>query len=430
VPHTYTLMSSQPSLKLVGYASFKRSNPKTDKFGVKRFHHIEFVAGDALNVSRRWALGLGMALVAKSDQSTGNSTYASYVMQTNDVKIVFTAPYAASTDKSQSKIAHPRFDVAKTQAFFSKHGVAASAIGIEVENAEEAYRIAVENGAIGWTEPTTLVNESTGAKAVVSEVQLYLKGDVALRFISFSQGYDQPFLPGYETVKEGSPRLNYGIKRIDHAVGNVHELIPQIEYVAKFTGFHEFAEFTAADVGTVNSGLNSMVLASNNELVLLPFNEPTFGTKRKSQIQTYLEQNDGEGLQHLALKTDDIFATMRNLKSASKYGGFEYMPPASDSYYDNLPAKIGDTLTPEQYKEIRELGLLADKDDQGVLLQIFSKPCSDRPTFFVEIIQRIGCMVKNEQGEEEQKGGCGGFGKGNFSELFKSIEDYERILAC
>merc|ERR1712093_913843 len=162
-------------------------------------------------------------------------------------------------------------------------------------------------------------------------------------------------------------------------------------------------------------GLNSMVMASNNEMVLLPFNEPTFGTKRKSQIQTYLEQNDGEGLQHLALKTDDIFDTM---------------PPASPAYYKNLPDKIGDALTPDQYKELEELGLLADKDDQGVLLQIFTKPCSDRPTFFIEIIQRIGCMTKNQKGEEEQTGGCGGFGKGNFSELFKSIEDYEKTLTC
>lgn len=416
--------------KLVGYANFKRNNPMTDKFAVKKFDHIEFYSGDALNVSRRWALALGMALVAKSDQSTGNSTYASYVMQSHDIKLVFTAPYTAAGDKSQSKIAHPQFDTAKAQAFFNKHGVAASAVGIEVEDAAEAYRIAVENGAVSIAEPATLVNEATGAKAVVSEVLLYTKGDVALRFISFSEGYDHPFLPGYETVTDQGPRLNYGIKRIDHAVGNVHNLIEQIDYVAKITGWHEFAEFTAEDVGTVDSGLNSMVMASNNEMVLLPFNEPTFGTKRKSQIQTYLEQNDGEGLQHLALKTDDIFATMRKLKAATNLGGFDFMPPASPAYYKNLPEKIGDVLTPDQYKELEELGLLADKDDQGVLLQIFTKPCSDRPTFFIEIIQRIGCMTKNQKGEEEQTGGCGGFGKGNFSELFKSIEDYEKTLTC
>ncbi len=265
---------------------------------------------------------------------------------------------------------------------------------------------------------------------VYSEIQIYLKSTVALRFLSFSKGYKKPFLPGYHNVKDAHP-LNYGIIRADHGVGNVHVLLEQVHYLAKATGFHEFAEFVAEDVGTVDSGLNSMVLASNNEMVLLPINEPTFGTKRKSQIQTYLEQNDGEGLQHLALKTDDIFHTMRLMRKATQFGGFEFMPAPSAQYYKNLPEKIGDILTPEQYKELEELGLLADKDDQGVLLQIFTKPTGDRPTFFFEIIQRIGCMEKDEETQEiVQKGGCGGFGKGNFSELFKSIEDFERTLAC
>lgn len=423
--------------RLVGYANFKRHNPKTDKFGVHRFHHIEFYAGDALNVSRRWALALGLSLVAKSDQSTGNAVYASYVMQSHDLRLVFTAPYApasatapAQSGDHMSKVPLQHFSASKAQAFFAKHGVAAYAIGIEVDDATQAYKLAVENGAESFLEPLVLHDEATGGRAVVAEVKIYTKGEVALRFVSFSDGYSKPFLPAYETVTDAPPRLNYGLKRVDHAVGNVHKLYDQVDYFAKFTGFHEFAEFTAADVGTVDSGLNSMVLASNNEMVLLPFNEPTFGTKRKSQIQTYLEQNDGEGLQHLALKTDDIFATMRKMKAATNLGGFDFMPPASPSYYKDLPKKIGNSLTPEQYKELEELGLLADKDDQGVLLQIFTKPCSDRPTFFIEIIQRIGCVEKNSQGEEEQKGGCGGFGKGNFSELFKSIEDYEKTLAC
>lgn len=186
--------------------------------------------------------------------------------------------------------------------------------------------------------------------------------------------------------------LCYGLQRLDHAVGNTDNLLEAVNYIAGFTGFHEFAEFTAADVGTVDSGLNSMVLANNNEYVLLPVNEPTFGTKRyvwlsgvhrvctrvaprmgapslithhsKSQIQTYLEQNEGPGLQHLALKTDDIVTTMREMRQRSACGGFEFMPRASDEYYRKLPDKIGDALTPQQYEEIEQLGILADKDDQ------------------------------------------------------------------
>ena len=179
-----------------------------------------------------------------------------------------------------------------------------------------------------------------------------------------------------------------------------------------------------------------MVLANNSEFILLPVNEPTFGTKRKSQIQTYLEQNGGPGLQHLALKTDDIFATVREMRRhGGGRGGFEFQKPASADYYAKLPERIGaDALTKEQFEMVQELGLLVDKDDQGVLVQIFTKPLGDRPTVFIEIIQRIGCMreVKDPIAEGktkvEQAAGCGGFGKGNFSELFKSIENYERTL--
>jgi len=246
-----------------------------------------------------------------------------------------------------------------------------------------------------------------------------------------------------------SPPRSYGLQRLDHAVGNVHDLQATLDYITQATGFHQFAEFTAEDVGTVDSGLNSTVLASNNEFVILPVNEPTFGTPRKSQIQTYLEQNEGPGLQHLALKTDDIFSTLRAMRERTSCGGFSFMPKASDRYYRNLYNKVGDILTLEQYKEVEELGILVDRDDQGVLLQIFTQPVSDRPTVFLEVIQRIGCMTPVATAEEEdlpveentidsapnatpifsQAGGCGGFGKGNFGELFKSIEDYERTLA-
>jgi len=133
--------------------------------------------------------------------------------------------------------------------------------------------------------------------------------------------------------------------------------------MAGMTGFHEFAEFTAEDVGTVDSGLNSMVLASNNERVLLPVNEPTYGTPRKSQIQTYLEHNNGAGVQHLALTCENIFETLKHLRAASALGGFELMDSPGDKYYDELPQRIGDSVTEEQYAKAREYGLLIDKDD-------------------------------------------------------------------
>eukprot|EP00897_Mesotaenium_endlicherianum_P000821 jgi/Mesen1/1073/ME000123S00247 len=411
--------------ELVGFKNFKRQNPKSDKFDVERFHHIEFYCGDATNVYRRFLWGLGMQLIAKSDQTTGNQSYCSYVLKSNDLIFTFTAPYAAALERKDDVKPLPHFNSEKARDFFAKHGLGVRAVGVKVKDAQEAYDTSVKNGAIGVAEPMHITDKNTGGKAVVSEVQLY--GDVVLRFVSL-HGYDGPFLPNYEPVEVSSKQMSYGVTRLDHAVGNVPKLLDAIKYVAKFTGFHEFAEFTAEDVGTLDSGLNSMVLASNNEMVLLPMNEPTFGTKRKSQIQTYLEHNEGAGLQHLALKTADIFTTLREMRLRTPIGGFSFMPRPGAKYYKDLPERVGSSLTVEQLKECEELGILVDKDDQGVLLQIFTEPIGDRPTMFIEIIQRVGCMEKDANGLEYQKGGCGGFGKGNFAALFKSIEDYEKTL--
>lgn len=269
---------------------------------------------------------------------------------------------------------------------------------------------------------------STGTSQTLSEVALY--GRVVLRFVSGS--FSKPYpMEGYEPVTRGST-MSFGIRRLDHAVGNVPNLLQTVNDIMAFTGFHEFAEFTADDIGTVESGLNSMVLANNNERVLLPVNEPVTGTKRQSQIQTYLDFNGGPGVQHLALKTDDIIFTLTEMRKASEMGGFELMERPSQNYYQTLPERIGHVLTQQQYEDIEKLGILADKDDQGVLLQIFTKPIAERPTIFLEIIQRVGCEIRvtDEDGGEklEQSGGCGGFGKGNFSELFKSIEEYEKTI--
>lgn len=409
---------------LVGHAAFKRDNPLSDRFEVLAFDHVEFWCGDALNTSRRFGYGLGMTLVAKSDQGTGNMHFASYVMRSNALTFTFTAPYSLAAPKETSQPPLDWYNQETAYDFLKKHGLAVRAVGLRVANAEHAFAESVAHGGRPVQPPTRLLDAATKTSFTVAEVELY--GDVVLRYVSGD--FQGPYLPGYERVL-GGPTVSYGLQRLDHAVGNVHELIPAIDYIAGFTGFHEFAEFVAEDVGTVDSGLNSMVLASNNEMVLLPVNEPTFGTKRKSQIQTYLEQNEGPGLQHLALKTDDIFHTLREMRSRSDIGGFDFMPAPSSEYYKSLPGKIGDVLTAEQYAECEELGILVDKDDQGVLLQIFTKPLGDRPTVFIEIIQRL-CEVEPEAGgtPAEEVGGCGGFGKGNFSELFKSIERYETDL--
>ncbi|KAF5175717.1 4-hydroxyphenylpyruvate dioxygenase [Thalictrum thalictroides] len=422
-------IDADSKLKLNGFSSFVHHNPKSDLFPVQHFHHVEFWCSDATNSAHRFSWGLGMPIVAKSDLSTGNMVHASYLLCSGELNFLFTAPY--SSDIAGNDMIHtasiPTFHHSLAQSFSAAHGLAVRAVGVQVEDAKLAFNVSVANGAKPSSSPINL-----DENVVMSEVLLY--GDVVLRYLSFKSTKTNStsciFLPGFETVEEtySSQGLDFGLRRLDHVVGNVPDLAKALAYVSKFTGFHEFAEFTAEDVGTGESGLNSLVLASKDDMVLLPINEPVYGTKRKSQIQTYLEHNQGPGVQHLALMSEDIFTTLKEMRRRSGLGGFEFMPPPPPTYYKNLKTRANDVLSDEMIKECEELGILVDRDTQGTLLQIFTKPLGDRPTIFIEIIQRLGCMLKDENGKTFQKGGCGGFGKGNFAELFKSIEEYEKSL--
>jgi 4-hydroxyphenylpyruvate dioxygenase len=181
-------------------------------------------------------------------------------------------------------------------------------------------------------------------------------------------------LPGFENAHTtGAP--DYGLRRFDHVVASLPEVAPVAKYIAGFTGFHEFVEFTAEEVGTAESGLNIVVLANDTETVLLNLTEPVHGTKRRSQVQTYLDQHGGPGVQHLALASDDVLGTVRGIRAA---GGFEFLEPPPPSYYDGVRGRAGDVLSEAQIKECQELSVLVDRDDQGVLIQIFTKPVGDR----------------------------------------------------
>eukprot|EP00529_Nitzschia_sp_RCC80_P018881 CAMPEP_0113505324 /NCGR_PEP_ID=MMETSP0014_2-20120614/35247_1 /TAXON_ID=2857 /ORGANISM="Nitzschia sp." /LENGTH=507 /DNA_ID=CAMNT_0000400611 /DNA_START=25 /DNA_END=1545 /DNA_ORIENTATION=- /assembly_acc=CAM_ASM_000159 len=408
----------------------------TETIGSVGFHHVEFYCGDAKSCAGQFATALGMSITGTTSQATGNDQCVSYGLESGNFRLLLTAPYSravssgTSTDVESAETPAtpdvefdapsplPNFNVGSAHEFFQKHGLAARAVAIEVKDAKKAFEASVANGAVPVSEPTTVpacpgqtksLPNSQGCQ--MAEVELY--GDVVLRYLSFNvesnddehqqtakgavnnENLRVPFLPHLAPVEDGfGQRESYGIYRIDHAVGNVPNLQEAYSRIQTFTGFHEFAEFTTEDVGTVDSGLNSVVLASDSEEVLMPLNEPTSG-RRKSQIQTYLEQNEGAGLQHLALKTSDIFKTIRKMKDVQQTSllGFELMKRPSDEYYKELPDRLGDQLTPSQYEELEELGILADADDEGVLLQLFTKPVGDRPTFFFEIIQRIGCQI-------------------------------------
>ena len=436
---------------LVGAANFKRSNPLSDRFESGGFHHVEFVCGDAGACGYRFEAGLGMHLAEVSDTSTGNYERCSRAYKGGEVNFVFTAPYGTGIGKEDEG-----GERAKLAQFVTKHGTAVRAVCVEVADAHEAFDRFVEgtennpvvestkegvvvtplDGMSAAVRPPTVLKDERG-EVVVAEVRLY--GDVLLRFISRKGDGDckaWTCLPGYAVVPPpASPRKPL-VERLDHIVGNVFDLLAHANYIIRGTGFHEFAEFTAEDVGTVDSGLNSVVLANNAEAVLLPINEPTYGTKRKSQILTYLEQNEGCGVQHIALKTPDIVAAVTAMRES---GSFEFLaaPDAERYYHDDVPkrmAKYADAdgslgLSPQLMAACEKLGILIDRDDRGILLQIFTRPVSDRATLFLEVIQRVGCMSFDEQRQAEtQTPGCGGFGKGNFKALFASVEKHEEAM--
>lgn len=431
--------SGKSERKLVGFNNFVRNNPYSDKFQVNRFHHVEFWCADATTSYKRFIHGLGMNLIAKSDSTTGNKKYASFALQSNEMCMIFTSAYNnKSADMSQHHQPHPGYDTDTANRFVIDHGLAVRAIGVHVDNAKEAHDISVKNGALSVLAPQELKDKKTGEVMWISEIKSV--GDVVIRWLSGK--CKNGVIPNYEEVPVEHDN-SYGLVRMDHIVSNVPNLFDTVDYIMNATGFHEFSEFTAEDVGTVDSGLNSMVLANNNEYVLMPVNEPTFGTPRKSQIQTYIEHNNGAGVQHIALKTMDIFHTMTQMRKMAEFGaGFEFMPKPNSEYYQKIPERLAKggnkhQLSAKEIAECEKLGILADADEKGVLLQIFTKPIGDRPTIFFEIIQRIGCMREEEEQKEQkrqrvetalddlQSAGCGGFGKGNFTELFKSIERFE-----
>lgn len=412
--------SGKSSKKLVGWDNFVRHNPMSDRFGILDFDHVEFWCGDATNTARRFATAFGMQMCAFTDLANGNQKYTSYMLKSNNIRFVFTAPYwTEAPPNNQVRVdTFPEFSREGALNFIAKHGMAARAVALSVDDATKAYDECIKHGGKGVLRPTKITDEN--GTLVYSEVEYYT--DVVLRFVEGRKDYKGNFMPGFKDDNERKD-ISFGLLRMDHIVSNVPCLTDVTDHLVEMLGLHEFGEFVAADVGTVDSGLNSMVMANNDEMVLLPVNEPTFGTRRKSQIQSFLEHNQGSGIQHIALHTADILATMEKMQDMSKFGGVEFMGAPGASYYeDHVPKKMGNMVDQKLIDNCRKYGILIDRDEEGGLLQIFTKPLLDRPTFFIEIIQRLGCELPGGK----QKPACGGFGKGNFGALFKSIEDWEK----
>ncbi|WKX70597.1 4-hydroxyphenylpyruvate dioxygenase [Streptomyces sp. XD-27] len=358
---------------------------QADPFPVKGMDAVVFAVGNAKQAAHYYATAFGMKLVAYSGPENGSRETASYVLESGAARFVLTSVIKATTERGRFLAQH-----------VADHGDGVVDLAIEVPDVRAAYAYAVEHGATGLEEPHEVKDEH--GTVVLAALATY--GQTRHTLVERS-GYDGPYLPGFvaaDPIVEPGPRR---FQAIDHCVGNV-ELGKMDEWVAfynKVMGFTNMKEFVGDDIATEYSALMSKVVADGTRKVKFPLNEPAIA-KKKSQIDEYLEFYGGPGVQHIALNTNDIVATVRAMRAA----GVQFLD-VPDSYYDTLGEWVGETRVP--LDELRELKILADRDEDGYLLQIFTKPVQDRPTVFFEMIERHGSL---------------GFGKGNFKALFEAIE--------
>ncbi|MGW1910612.1 4-hydroxyphenylpyruvate dioxygenase [Streptomyces sp. NPDC002076] len=359
---------------------------QADPFPVKGMDAVVFAVGNAKQAAHYYSTAFGMKLVAYSGPENGSRETASYVLENGSARFVFTSVIKPSSAWGHFLARH-----------VAEHGDGVIDLAIEVPDARAAYTYAVEHGAQSVVEPYEVKDEH--GTVVLAAIATY--GETRHTLVDRS-GYDGPYLPGYVAAKPMvAPPAQRTFQAIDHCVGNV-ELGRMNEWVAfynKVMGFTNMKEFVGDDIATEYSALMSKVVADGTLKVKFPINEPAIA-KKKSQIDEYLEFYGGAGVQHIALNTNDIVQTVRTMRAA----GVEFLD-TPDSYYDTLGEWVGDTRVP--IETLRELKILADRDEDGYLLQIFTKPVQDRPTVFFEIIERHGSM---------------GFGKGNFKALFEAIE--------
>lgn len=348
--------------------------------------HVEFYVGNAKQSAYYYQLAFGYRLVAYSGPETGVRDKASYVLEQGKIRLVLTT--ALRPD-------HPISEHVKA------HGDGVKVLALWVDDATRSFEETTKRGAKAVQDPTVL--KDAFGEVTVSSIQTY--GETIHTFVE-RKAYNGPFLPGF--VKVDKPALSepIGLKHIDHCVGNVGwgEMNTWVDFYENVMGFKLLVTFDDKDISTEYSALMSKVVSNGNGYVKFPINEPAEG-KKKSQIEEYIDFYQGPGVQHLALATDDILHTVGELRKR----GIEFLH-VPNTYYDDLKERVGDIE--EEIEALKALNILVDRDDEGYLLQIFTKPVEDRPTLFYEIIQRRGAQS---------------FGKGNFKALFESIEREQEL---
>jgi 4-hydroxyphenylpyruvate dioxygenase len=343
--------------------------------------YIEFYVGNARQAAHFYKTAFGFQGIAYAGPETGVKDRASYALRQNKLTFVFTSAL------------RPEHEISKQVL---KHGDAVKAIALQVEDAADAWKATTQRGAASFMEPSIITDEA--GSVGMSGIKLY--GDTIHLFIDRNK-YTGTFMPGYQPWESGYQPASTGLLYVDHCVGNVgwNRMNHWVSFYENVMGFKNILSFDDTDISTEYSALMSKVMSNGNGFVKFPINEPAEG-KRKSQVEEFLEFFNGEGVQHVALATKDIVTTVSELM----HRGVEFLKVPS-SYYDELEGRVG--KIDEDLEPLKELGILVDRDPDGYLLQIFSKPVQDRPTVFFEIIQRKGAKS---------------FGKGNFKALFEAIE--------
>jgi 4-hydroxyphenylpyruvate dioxygenase len=366
--------------------SAPKAAPAQDTFPINGTDYIEFYVGNAKQASHYYRAAFGFKLVGYRGPETGVRDRASYLLQQDKIRFVFTTPIRPDLSPEAKVIADHIY----------KHGDGVRDLALWVDDSRDAFKKAVERGAVPVLEPKVMKDKD--GEIVISSFKTY--GETIHSLVE-RKNYRGLFMPGFVPVKPHFNPPSAGLKYVDHCVGNVElgKMNVWVEFYSHVMGFRNLLTFDDEDISTEYSSLMSKVMANGNDRIKFPINEPASG-KKKSQIEEYLDFYVGPGVQHMALATDDIVKSVTTLRDR----GVEFLS-APTTYYKELQGRVGKIDEPLDVLE--SLGILVDRDPDGYLLQIFTKPVEDRPTIFYEIIQRKGAKS---------------FGKGNFKALFESIE--------
>jgi 4-hydroxyphenylpyruvate dioxygenase len=354
----------------------------TDFMPLKGWDHLEFWVGNAKQAAFFYEHAFGFTRTAYAGPETGVRDRASYVLEQGDIRFVFTSGVRPDSEITQ---------------FACRHGDAAKDTALQVPSATESYRTAVQRGARGIREPEWLEDEF--GRVELATIGTY--GENVHTFVN-RDDYAGPYLPGYRSVVDnGQPTTGVGLIMLDHVVGNVElgRMNHWVEFYERVFGMTNIVHFGDDQIQTEYSALMSKVMADGSGKIKFPINEPAEG-KRKSQIEEYLEFNGGPGVQHIAMQSEDIVGTVEAMKER----GMLFLD-TPETYYEDVENRVGEIS--EDYADLKRLRILADRDEDGYLLQIFTKTAQDRPTLFFEVIERHGATT---------------FGEGNFKALFESIE--------